>query len=142
MYSKGANLLHTIRQLAKDDEVWRQTLRGLNEEFYHSTVTTKEIEDYISKSIGIDLSKVFDQYLRDVRVPVFEYEISNGELKYRWNNVIDGFNMPIEVIIDGKNTVLYSMTEFKKIPIKNLYINVDDDYYVFTKDLKIIVDPN
>ncbi len=140
MYSKGANLLHTIRQLAKDDEVWRQTLRGLNEEFYHSTVTTKEIEDYISKSIGIDLSKVFDQYLRDIRVPVFEYEIKNGELKYRWNNVIDGFDMPIEVIIDKKNTIIKPSTEFKKIPIKNLYINVDDDYYIFTKDLKIITD--
>ena len=140
MYSKGANLLHTIRQLAKDDEVWRQTLRGLNEEFYHSTVTTKEIEDYISKSIGMDLSKVFDQYLRDVRVPVFEYEITNGELKYRWNNVIDGFDMPIEVIIDGKNTIINPSTEFKKIPIQNLFINVDDDYYVFKKDLKIIID--
>ena len=139
MYSKGANLLHTIRQLAKDDEVWRQTLRGLNEEFYHSTVTTKEIEDYISKSIGIDLSKVFDQYLRDVRVPVFEYEVINGELKYRWNNVIKGFDMPIEVIIDGENRILYPKLEFKKTPIKNLFINVDDDYYVFTKDLKIIV---
>ena len=138
MYSKGANLLHTIRQLAKDDEVWRQTLRGLNEEFYHSTVTTKEIEDFISKSIGMDLSKVFDQYLRDVRVPVFEYEITNGELKYRWNNVIDGFDMPIEVIIDGKNTIINPSTEFKKIPIQNLFINVDDDYYIFTKDLKII----
>lgn len=140
MYSKGANLLHTIRQLAKDDEVWRQTLRGLNEEFYHSTVTTKEIEDYISKSIRMDLSKVFDQYLRDVRVPVFEYEIKNGELKYRWNNVIDGFDMPIEVIIDKKNIIIKPSTEFKKIPIKNLYINVDDDYYIFTKDLKIITD--
>ena len=140
MYSKGANLLHTIRQLAKDDEVWRQTLRGLNEEFYHSTVTTKEIEDFISKSIGMDLSKVFDQYLRDVRVPVFEYEITNGELKYRWNNVIDGFDMPIEVIIDGKNTLLYPTLEFKKTPIKNLYINVDNDYYIFTKDLKVIID--
>ena len=138
MYSKGANLLHTIRQLAKDDEVWRKTLRGLNEEFYHSTVTTKEIEDFISKSIGMDLSKVFDQYLRDVRVPVFEYEITNGELKYRWNNVIDGFDMPIEVIIDGKNTIINPSTEFKKIPIQNLFINVDDDYYIFTKDLKII----
>ena len=82
MYSKGAKLLHTIRQLAKNDEVWRQTLRGLNKEFYHSTVTTGEIEEYISKSIGMDLSKVFDQYLRDVRVPVFEYEITNGQLKY------------------------------------------------------------
>ena len=140
MYSKGANLLHTIRQLAKNDEVWRQTLRGLNKEFYHSTVTTGEIEEYISKSVGMDLSKVFDQYLRDVRVPVFEYEITNGQLKYRWNDVIDGFNMPIEVLIDGKNTVLYPTSEFKKLPIKNLFINVDDDYYIYKKDLKIIID--
>ena len=140
MYSKGANLLHTIRQLAKNDEVWRQTLRGLNKEFYHSTVTTGEIEEYISKSIGMDLSKVFDQYLRDVRVPVFEYEITNGQLKYRWNDVVDGFNMPIEVLIDGKNIVLYPTSEFKQVPIKNLFINIDDDYYIFKKDLKIVID--
>jgi len=140
MYSKGANLLHTIRQLANDDELWRQTLRGLNKEFYHSTVTTGEIEKYISKSIGLDLSKVFDQYLRDYNVPVFEYEITNGILMYRWNNVIDGFDMPIEVIIDGENTLLYPTLEFKRIPIKNLYINVDDDYYIFKKDLKIVID--
>ena len=140
MYSKGANLLHTIRQLAKDDEVWRQTLRGLNKEFYHSTVTTGEIEEYISKSIEMDLSKVFDQYLRDYRVPIFEYEITNGVLMYRWNNVIDGFDMPLEVIIDGENTKLYPSLEFKQVPIKNLYINVDDDYYIFKKDLKIVID--
>ena len=140
MYSKGANLLHTIRQLANDDELWRQTLRGLNKEFYHSTVTTGEIEEFISKSIGMDLSKVFDQYLRDYRVPIFEYEITNGTLMYRWDNVIDGFDMPLEVIIDGENTLLYPTLEFKKIPIDNLYINVDDDYYIFTKDLKIITD--
>ena len=140
MYSKGANLLHTIRQLAEDDEVWRKTLRGLNKEFYHSTVTTGEIEEYISKSIGMDLSKVFDQYLRDHRVPVFEYEITNGVLMYRWDNVIDGFDMPLEVIIDGENTQLYPTLEFKQIPIKNLYINVDEDYYIFKKDLKIVID--
>ena len=140
MYSKGANLLHTIRQLAKDDELWRQTLRGLNKEFYHSTVTTGEIEVYISENIGMDLSKVFDQYLRDYRVPVFEYEISNGVLMYRWNDVIDGFNMPVEVIIDGENKILNPTTEFKNIPIKNLYINVDNNYYIYTKDLKIIID--
>ncbi|RPG94187.1 MAG: M1 family peptidase [Candidatus Pelagibacter sp. TMED253] len=140
MYSKGANLLHTIRQLTNNDELWRQTLRGLNEEFYHSTVTTKEIEEYISKSIGIDFSKVFDQYLRDYRIPIFEYEIINGVLMYRWNDVIDGFDMPVEVIIDGENKVLNPTTEFKYIPIKNLYINVDNNYYVYSKDLKIIID--
>ena len=140
MYSKGANLLHTIRQLANNDELWRQTLRGLNEEFYHSTVTTKEIEEYISNSIVMDLSKVFDQYLRDYRIPMFEYEINNGILSYRWNDVIDGFDMPIEVKIDGETKLLQPTNKFQKMKIKNLFINIDNDYYVYSKDLKVVVE--
>ena len=46
--------------------------------------------------------------------------------------------MPIEVIIDGENKILNPSGEFKKTKIKNLYINVDNDYYVYTKDLKIV----
>ncbi len=140
MYSKGANLLHTIRQLTNNDELWRQTLRGLNEEFYHSTVTTKEIEEYISNSIEIDLSRVFDQYLRDYRIPVFEYEINNGILSYRWNDVIEGFDMPIEVKIDGETKLLQPTNKFQNLKIKNLYVNVDKDYYVYSKDLKVVVE--
>ena len=139
MYSKGANLLHTIRQLTNNDELWRQTLRGLNKEFYHSTVTTQEIEEYISKSIGMDLSKVFDQYLRDYRIPVFEYDINNGVLSYRWNDVIEGFDMPIEVKIDGETKLLQPTNKFQKLKIKNLFINIDKDYYVYSKDLKVVV---
>ena len=82
MYAKGANLLHTLRQIAKDDQIWRQVLRGLNEEFYHQTVTSKQIEDYISENIGFDLTFVFDQYLRDYRIPILEYSIMNNVLKY------------------------------------------------------------
>ena len=140
MYSKGANLLHTIRQLTNNDELWRQTLRGLNEEFYHSTVTTKEIEEYISNSIGMDLSRIFDQYLRDYRIPVFEFEIDNGILSYRWNDVIEGFDMPIEVKIDGETKLLQPTNKFQKLKIKNLYLNVDKDYYVYSKDLKVVVE--
>ncbi len=137
MYSKGANLLHMIRQLCKDDEVWRQTLRGLNKEFYHSTVTTDEIEKYISESIGMDLSKVFDQYLRDFRIPIFEYEISDdGILTYRWNNVINGFDMPVEIIINGEYYTLYPNEEFKDIKIDSDKISVNNNYYVFNKNLK------
>jgi len=140
MYSKGANLLHTIRQLTNNDELWRQTLRGLNEEFYHSTVTTKEIEEYISNSIGMDLSRIFDQYLRDYRIPVFEFEIDNGILSYRWNDVIEGFDMPIEVKIDGETKLLQPTNKFQNLKIKNLYVNVDKDYYVYSKDLKVVVE--
>mgnify|MGYP001159577129 FL=1 len=139
IYAKGANVLHTLRQIVSNDKLWRQTLRGINKDFYHQTVSSEQIENYMSDMLNINLDKFFDQYLRDIRIPIFEYEITNGELNYRWSNVINGFNMPLEVIIDGKNTILYPKLEFKKLPIKNLFINVDDDYYVFTKDLKIII---
>ncbi|MCU0399910.1 MAG: M1 family metallopeptidase, partial [Algoriphagus sp.] len=73
MYYKGGNLLNMLREILNDDEKWRQVLRGLNKEFYHQTVTTQQVESYISQSFGMDLKPIFDQYLRDERIPVFEY---------------------------------------------------------------------
>ena len=52
MYFKGANMLHTIRQLFKDAQKWRAMLRGMNREFYHQTVSTAQIENYICKTLG------------------------------------------------------------------------------------------
>jgi len=138
MYAKGANLLHTLRQIAKDDQIWRQILRGLNKEFYHQTVTSKQIEDYISENIGFDLTFVFDQYLRDIRIPILEYSIMNNVLKYRWANTIDGFNMPIEVSIDNNKQWLYPENSWKETAIKQKFIKIDKDYYVFNKDLRIV----
>ncbi len=138
MYSKGANILHTLRQIAKDDEKWRFILRGLNKEFYHQTVSSKQIEEYISKNIGFDLKYVFDQYLRDIRVPVLEYFIKDGILKYRWAETIDGFNMPIEITLDNENKWLYPENSWKEIALKQEFIEIDRDYYVFSKDLRII----
>lgn len=138
MYNKGGNILHTIRQLAKDDENWRQTLRGLNKEFYHQTVTTDQIEKYISKSIGRDLTKFFDQYLRDNRVPSFEFKKVGNAYQYRWANTIDGFTMPIKVSLDGKNYQWISPTA----DWQNLTAKVDDkltldrNFYVFSKEVE------
>ncbi len=138
MYSKGANILHTLRQIANDDEKWRQILRGLNKYFYHQTVTSKQVEEYISEKIDFDLKYVFDQYLRDIRIPVLEYSIKDGILKYKWANTIDGFNMPIEITLDNKNIWLYPENSWKEIPSKQQFIEIDRDYYVFSKDLRII----
>ena len=138
MYSKGANILHTLRQVAKDDEKWRQILRGLNKEFYHQTVTSKQIEEYISENIGFDLKYVFDQYLRHIRIPVLEYFIKDGILKYRWAETIDGFNMPIEITLDNKKTWIYPENSWKETKSKKEFIEIDRDYYVFSKDLRII----
>ena len=135
MYSKGANLLHTIRQIADDDEKWRKTLRGLNKTFYHKTVTTAEIENFISESLNIDLSSVFDQYLRDIRIPVLEYEIKDGFLKYRWNNVIENFKMPVKIIIDETPLVINPTKNYKKISFTSNELIVDKNFYIFSKNL-------
>ena len=138
MYSKGANILHTLRQIAKDDEKWRQILRGLNKEFYHQTVTSKQVEEYISDNIGFDLKYVFDQYLRDIRIPVLEYFIKDGELNFRWAETIDGFDMPIEIIVDENKKWIYPVNSWKKITSKKEYIEIDRDYYIYSKDLRIV----
>lgn len=134
MYYKGANMLHTIRQLVNDDEKWRQILRGLNEDFYHQTVTTQQIEDYLSSKTQLDLSKVFDQYLRDTRIPTLEWKLEKNQLCYRWNNVVNGFAMPVKVTFDGtENQLIMPTTEWKKA--KATTLEIDENFYVSTKKI-------
>ena len=130
IYTKGANVLHTLRQIANDDEKWRMILRGLNKNFYHQTVESKQIEDYISLNIGFDLSTFFNQYLRDIRIPNFEYRIEDGVLTYRWLNVIEKFTMPLEIEALEKKIILFPETTKKSIKINSDKIKINRNYYV------------
>ena len=130
IYSKGANVLHTIRQIANSDEKWRMILRGLNKDFYHQTVETKQIENYISDKMGYDLSTFFDQYLRTTNIPVFEYKLNDGLLEYKWTNVVDGFKMPVEVFVGDEKIRLNPTQEIKSINVKSEKIRLDKNYYV------------
>ncbi len=135
MYYKGANMLHTIRTLINDDEKWRQILRGLNSEFYHKTVTTEQIESYIIQESGLDLTKVFNQYLRTVKIPVFEYKLENGNLSYHWTNVVKGFSMPLNIFIDGESKLITPIEDWQNIKINTDSITIDENYYVLEKNL-------
>ena len=131
MYYKGGNLLNMIRQILQDDEKWRQILRGLNQKFYHQTVTTEEIETYISKEVGLDLGKVFDQYLRDIRIPIFEYYAQDGMVYYRWINAVNDFDMPVDVTLNGKIVRLQPKTTWQNFGLGEPQdLIVDPDYYV------------
>ncbi len=132
MYYKGGNMMHTIRQVVNDDEKWRSILRGLGKDFWHQTVTTGQVENYISQHAGIDLSKVFDQYLRTTKIPKFTYEIEGSKLTFQWNNVVDGFAMPLKVAINGKDIWLKTTASSQSIthegPIDKVL--VDRNFYV------------
>lgn len=129
MYPKGGNMLHTLRQIVNDDENWRDILRGLNREFYHQVVKGSQIEDYLSLRTGMNLKPFFDQYLRDIRIPIFEYYIKDGNLNFRWNNCVPGFDMPLKIYISGTEKYIKPTTRFSTLELD-------------TKDAKIVVDPN
>lgn len=138
MYPKGANLIHTIRQLIDDDEKFRQILRGLNKEFYHQTTTSAQVENYIAKQSGLKLDKVFDQYLRYSKIPVLEYHIKNGVLNYRWLTDVKGFDMPVKVTLKSGNfTLIYPSNHWKNTKI-DASVGMDNfktepNFYVNTK---------
>ncbi|MFI0428099.1 M1 family metallopeptidase [Mariniflexile sp. HMF6888] len=135
MYSKGGNMLHTLRQLVEDDNKWRQILRGLNKTFYHQTVSTQQIEDYLSKETGIDLTEFFNQYLRTTKIPTLEYKIEHKELKYHWTNIVKKFDMPILVTINGKEQWIYPNAEWKSIPLNsnNTSFEINPNFYIYVK---------
>ena len=137
MYYKGGNMLHTIRQIVNDDKKWRNILRGLNKDFYHQVVKGSQIENYIIEKTGINLKPVFDQYLRDIRIPVFEYSLKGNNLSFRWNNCIPGFTMPLKIYISGKEQVVKPTPFFTnlKLETENAIIKVDPGYYVATLNI-------
>lgn len=135
MYYKGANLLHTIRQVINDDEKFRQILRGLNKDFYHQTVTSKQVEDYISQKSGKDLSKIFDQYLRTTQIPTLELKTDSDKIKFRWTNCIRGFNMPVKFT---NGVWITPSSEWKTVDKKNgdwNNISVDPNFYIQVKQM-------
>ncbi|MBC6489923.1 M1 family metallopeptidase [Flavihumibacter stibioxidans] len=133
MYYKASNMIHIIRQIIGDDEKFRLLLRGLNKDFYHSTTSSAEVEKYISNYAGKDLSKIFDQYLRTTQVPRLEYRFKKGKLFYRWQNVADGFNMPVKVKLDKNDTWLEPATQWKTLRTKATALTADRNFYITTQ---------
>jgi aminopeptidase N len=138
MYYKGANLLHSLRQIINNDEKWRAILIGLNKTFYHQTISSKQVEEYISKKSEIDLGSFWDQYLRTIEIPKIEYSVSGKSLKYRYTNIVEGFDLPLILIINDKEEWITPTSEWQtKEFLSDLKtVLVKRDFYVESKDFK------
>jgi aminopeptidase N len=136
MYAKGANMIHTLRQVINDDEKFRALVRGLNKDFYHQTVTTKQIEDYISEKAGKNLSKFFEQYLRSTQIPTLELKADKDKIEYRWTTCVDEFNMPVKLT---NGVWLQPTTDWAKLKVDGkdfTKATADNAFYVKTKTVK------
>ncbi|MAP54990.1 M1 family metallopeptidase [Altibacter sp.] len=138
MYYKGANILHTLRQLLEDDQKWRSILVGLNKDFYHQTVSSAMVEKYISKAAGIDLTEFWGQYLRTTMIPLVEYKIEGNRLSFRYEDVIKGFDMPVIAVINGKEEWIFPTSEWKSRTFSETIqsMEIKRDFYVNSEKLE------
>ncbi|PZP41080.1 MAG: peptidase M1, partial [Pseudopedobacter saltans] len=146
MYYKGANMINSIRNAMGDDNKFRNLLLNMNKTFYHKTVTSQEIETFISQQSGIDLSKVFDQYLRTTEVPQLEYAFSQDKKKlyFRYVNSVPGFNLPLNIKADKGDAAIHLMPNenWQNIKINSSQArlisptNIEFQYYLTTKKVE------
>jgi aminopeptidase N len=140
MYYKGGNMLQTIRHIINNDEKWRSILRGLNKTFYHQTVTTKQIEDYITKNAGVDLSKVFDQYLRTTQIPQLSYYYSDDKkhVYYRWDSCVTEFNMPLTLTHNNKSMRIVPTQKWKSLKDASFFDTawIENNFYIRLKEVQ------
>ena len=138
MYYKGNNLIHMIRQIIDDDSLFKSILRGMNQEFYHKTIDSKDVENYFISRSKKNLQPVFDQYLRDARLPVLEYKFKSDNMSYRWVNCINSFTMPVK--LEGSGEWLVPVTEWKQLTVTKEILEkglrVDRNFYIEVKKEK------
>ena len=132
MYYKGANTLHTLRQLVDDDAKWRDILRGLNKEFYHQTISSEQLENYLSEETGINLTQFWDQYLRTTKIPKLEYKLDGSKMSFRYTNVVKGFDMPITISVNGNEKWIVPTEEWttETFPKTIKKVVIKKDFYI------------
>lgn len=137
-------MLQTIRHSLGNDSVFRNILRGLNKQFYHQTVTSSQIENFISTKAGFNYKKIFDQYLRTVQIPVFEYYFNKDSTKlfYHYSNCVKGFNLPLFIYNENSRIKIYPTDQWKVLNCNKdqaaMFSSpiIEEMYYIKTSLLK------
>ncbi len=137
MYAKGALFLNTLRHVVNDDKLWWSLIKGMSDTtFKMKNIGYEDVVKYFNLKTGIDLTAVFDQYLKYADIPVFEYKLKKQkkgefELSYRWQTDVKNFKMLAFISFGGNSKQLINATnDFQTLTIKlkkETDFNVNED---------------
>src|SRR5690606_29202432 len=95
-----------------------------------------DILNYMNEQSGIDLTKIFEQYVRHKSIPTLEIiENSPGVFMIRWISEVENFDMPVHILDkNGKRQLIKPTSKFKLMRLDGLTkesIGVDTfNYYI------------
>ncbi len=138
-YYKGAWMLHTVRNLLDDDDLWFAMLRELYRNFSHSRVTTDDITGFIASFTGLDLDAFFKQYIYQTALPLLQYtvEASGSDLLVtcRWQNTVPGFDMPVKAGKAGRFQSVFPVQDEWRTYV---FEDMDPESFTFARHLFLI----
>lgn len=138
MYFKGALFINTLRSVVNDDKKWWVLLHDFYQRFKYQTIMTEDIVAYFNRQTRMNLTPIFDQYLRHTALPVLELRFGDGAVSYRWQTDERKFAMPIRVGTRDHWQTIQPTTEWKsmKTGLKREQFEVATDlYYVEVRKL-------
>ncbi len=136
MYYKGALLLNTLRHVINNDDLWWKLLLNYSNTFRHKIIDTATVINFFNNESGMDLTSIFNQYLRYITIPELFIRINKNKLEYRWNASESNFNMPIDLKVNGKQIRIQPTL---KSQISNIKIKSLEEVEVLTNDFYINV---
>lgn len=125
MYPKGALMLNTIRYIINDDVKWWNLILKYSETYRHKIIDTETVVDFFNKESGMNLTPVFNQYLRYKNIPVLEVRQVKKNVEIRWKTDVTNFEMPVEYTIKEKSARIKVTNDWQKLPEKANINEVD-----------------
>src|SRR6185312_5671264 len=72
MYFKGALFINTLRSVINDDKKWFKLIHDMYQHFKYQTIMTEDMVAYFNEKSGMNLTPIFDEYLRHTALPALE----------------------------------------------------------------------
>jgi len=135
-YFKGALFLNTLRSIVNDDARWWTLIHDFYQHFKYRNIMTEDVVAFFNQQTGMNLTPVFDQYLRHTALPELElkWNEAEGKVSYRWKVDEPAFRMPVRAGMRNHWQTLQPTVEWQtlKTPLKKGEFEVATDLYYVT----------
>jgi aminopeptidase N len=134
-YFKGALFINTLRSIVNDDARWWPLLHDFYQHFKYQNIMTEDVVQYFNQQTGMNLTPIFDQYLRHTAIPTLElkFNAGTGTVSYRWLADEKAFAMPVRVGSKDHWQIIHPTTEWQtmKTPLtEDKFAVATDLYYI------------
>jgi aminopeptidase N len=98
-YFKCALMLNTLRSIVDNDTKWFVLLHAFYQRYKYQNIQTEDVVSYFNQNAGMNLTPIFNQYLRHPAIPRLEllFGEAPGMVLYKWATDEEDFVMPVRV---------------------------------------------